>query len=101
MVARAVRKMMESVVAADGTAPLAAVNGYRVAGKTGAAETTGGAPHAWFIGYGPVEPAEDERSIAIAVIVESGGDFGESATGGRVAAPIAQRVLATFFGVDG
>ncbi len=92
--------LMEKVVI-SGTGTRAAVPGVRIAGKTGTAEITDAAPHAWFIGYGPVEPAEGERSIAIAVIVESGGDFGESATGGSVAAPIAQRVLATFFGVDG
>jgi hypothetical protein len=31
------------------------------------------------------------------VVVESGGDVGEDATGGTVAAPIAQQVLAKFF----
>jgi peptidoglycan glycosyltransferase len=92
--------LMEQVVI-SGTGTRAAVPGVRIAGKTGTAEITDAAPHAWFLGYGPVEPAEGERSIAIAVIVESGGDSGESATGGSVAAPIAQRVLATFFGVDG
>ena len=88
--------MMEQVVI-SGTGRRAAVPGVRVAGKTGTAEVTGEAPHAWFIGFGPVEPGEGEASIAIAVIVESGGDFGESATGGSVAAPIAQLVLEEFF----
>ncbi len=90
--------LMEQVVI-SGTGQRAAVPGVRTAGKTGTAEITGSAPHAWYIGFGPVAPGPDERSIAIAVIVESGGDFGESATGGIVAAPIAQRVLAQFFGV--
>jgi peptidoglycan glycosyltransferase len=71
----------------------------RIAGKTGTAQITGKAPHAWFIGFGPVGASADIRQIAIAVIVESGGDFGESATGGTVAAPIAQEILAAFFGV--
>ena len=88
--------MMEQVVI-SGTGRNAAVPGVRIAGKTGTAEVTGQPPHAWFIGFGPVAPAEGERSIAIAVVVESGGEFGESATGGSVAAPIAQRVLAEFF----
>jgi peptidoglycan glycosyltransferase len=89
--------LMEQVVI-SGTGRKAAVPGVRIAGKTGTAQVTGKAPHAWFIGFGPVEAPSDVPQIAIAVVVESGGDFGESATGGSVAAPIAQKVLAAFFG---
>ncbi len=88
--------LMEQVVV-SGTGKKAAVPGVRIAGKTGTAEVSGKAPHAWFVGFGPVEPEPGEQSIVIAVAVESGGDFGESATGGSVAAPIAQKVLAKFF----
>jgi cell division protein FtsI (penicillin-binding protein 3) len=35
--AREIRKMLESVVSVNGTAPTAAIPGYRVAGKTGTA----------------------------------------------------------------
>ena len=90
--------LMEQVVV-SGTGSRAAVPGIRIAGKTGTAQVTDKAPHAWFIGYGPVEPEFGDHSIAIAVVVESGGDSGESATGGSVAAPIAQKVLSYFFGV--
>jgi len=90
--------LMEQVVI-SGTGRRAAVPGVRIAGKTGTAQVTGKAPHAWFIGFGPVEASADTPQIAIAVVVESGGDFGESATGGSVAAPIAQEILAAFFGV--
>lgn len=90
--------LMEQVVI-SGTGRRAAVPGVRIAGKTGTAEVPGRAPHAWFIGFGPVGAGRDEPQIAIAVVVESGGDFGESATGGTVAAPIAQKVLAAFFGI--
>jgi len=80
--------MMEQVVA-SGTATRAAVSGVRVAGKTGTAETEIGPPHAWFIGFAPVE----NPTIALAIVVEDGGDAGENATGGSVAAPIAQRLF--------
>jgi peptidoglycan glycosyltransferase len=56
-----------------------------------------GPPHSWFIGFGAVEAAPDEPQIAVAVLVESSEATGEDATGGTVAAPIAQQVLAQFF----
>ncbi|MCP4966245.1 MAG: penicillin-binding protein 2, partial [bacterium] len=96
--ATALSGLMEGVVT-SGTGRRAAVSGVRVAGKTGTAEVPESAPHAWFIGFGPVEPGPDDPQIAIAVIVESGGDSGEAATGGTVAAPIAQLVFEEFFGV--
>jgi len=91
-------ELMEKVIT-SGTGSRAAVPGVRIAGKTGTAEVPGSPPHVWFVGYGPVEPEPDERQIVVVVMIESGGDVGEDATGGRVAAPIAQQVLARFFGV--
>lgn len=90
--------LMEQAVA-SGTGSRAAVPGVRIAGKTGTAEVPGSPPHAWFVGYGPVDPEPDERQIALVVIVESGGSVGEDATGGRVAAPIARELFTRFFGV--
>jgi penicillin-binding protein A len=87
--AAAVTSMMVAVVR-GGTGTAAAVPGHAVAGKTGTAEAPGGPPHAWFIGFAPAEAAR----FAIAVIVERGGDVGDEATGGRVAAPVAGQVLA-------
>ena len=95
-VAAALARMMERVVA-DGTGWRAAVGGVRIAGKTGTAEVPGGAPDVWFIGFAPVDPGPGERQIALAVLVEDGGDLGEDASGGSVAAPIARAVLAAFF----
>jgi peptidoglycan glycosyltransferase len=81
-------QMMERVVT-EGTGRQAAVPGIRVAGKTGTATGVEGRPHAWFIGFAPV----DAPTIAIAVLVEAGGNAGESASGGAVAAPIAGQVI--------
>ncbi len=69
----------------------------RVAGKTGTAEAGEGPPHAWFIGFAPVE----DPSIAIAVVIASGGDLGESATGGSLAAPIAGEVMEAWLTLSG
>lgn len=73
-----------------GTGSAAQIPGVKVAGKTGTAQTREGeAPHAWFICFAPA----DKPRIAVAVVVENGGDLGSEATGGRLAAPIAKAVL--------
>ncbi|WP_298458892.1 penicillin-binding protein 2 [uncultured Cellulomonas sp.] len=87
--AQALAEMMVGVVE-SGTGTAAQVPGVRVAGKTGTAQTTDdAAPHAWFTGFAPA----DDPQVAVAVIVENGGDAGNEATGGRVAAPIARAVF--------
>jgi peptidoglycan glycosyltransferase len=81
--------LMEAVVD-SGTGTAAQIPGVKVAGKTGTAQTVAGqAPHAWFIAFAPA----DAPKIAVAVLVENGGDLGSEATGGKVSAPIAQKVL--------
>jgi peptidoglycan glycosyltransferase len=82
--------MMVGVVQ-SGSGTAAKIPGVQVAGKTGTAQTgrDGEAPHAWFTGFAPA----DDPQVAVAVIVEHGGDVGSEATGGRVAAPIARAVM--------
>ncbi|MEX2293105.1 MAG: penicillin-binding protein 2 [Acidimicrobiales bacterium] len=82
-------------VVEQGTATRLKVPGFVVGGKTGTAQLGTDPPrsHAWIIGYGG--PAGEPPSIAIAVIVE-GQDGASEQTGGRVAAPIAQAVLAAY-----
>lgn len=64
--------MRQAVVV--GTARLAQRCRYRIAGKTGTAETGNGPPHAWFVGFAPA----DDPQIAFCVFVPHGG------SGGRV-----------------
>jgi peptidoglycan glycosyltransferase len=81
----ALTELMTDVVEA-GTGQAARIAGAVVGGKTGTAQIPGAEPHAWFIGFATME----ERSIAVAVVVENGG------SGGTVAAPIARRVMQTW-----
>ncbi len=90
--ASALRQMMIAVVE-NGTGYSAQLSGVTVAGKTGTA-TNGPnkAPNAWFVSFAPAGDGEATR-IAVAVIVLDGGNLGNEATGGRVAAPIAAQVI--------
>lgn len=90
--AAAVRDMMIDV-ARRGTATRAQIAGVTVAAKTGTAQTVGNNAHAWLIAFAPAEAPK----VAIAVIVESQEGLGD-VTGGRIAAPIAQRVMAAALG---
>ena len=55
-----------------GYAGAALLPGYRVGGKTGTAESGGEVPHGWFIGFA----GEDEPRVAVAVVLEHGGEGG-------------------------
>jgi peptidoglycan glycosyltransferase len=83
--------MIQSELNTGGEGRLANV---QVASKTGTAEVGGSQqqtqpPHAWYVAFAPAQKPE----IAIAVIVENGGDRGLGATGGKVAAPIGRAVM--------
>jgi cell division protein FtsI (penicillin-binding protein 3) len=96
-VAAQIRSMLESVVTENGTAPKAAIPGYRVAGKTGTAQrvaTSGpraghydGTYTSSFIGMAPA----DAPRFVTAVILQSTGGHGHF--GGLVAAPVFSKVM--------
>ena len=85
-VAAQLRTMLEAVVSAEGTAPLAAVPGYRIAGKTGTAQRVvngryvAGNYTSSFIGFAP---ADSPRLVAAIVLQGTGqrGYFGGSTAG--------------------
>ena len=91
--AATIRSMMVSVVE-TGTGRPARIDGISVAGKTGTAEQGNGKPHAWFTAFAPA----DNPQIAVAVVVEDGGNLGEEAAGGRLAGPIARAVMKAVIG---
>jgi peptidoglycan glycosyltransferase len=85
---------MEQVVA-HGTGTAGQIAGVTVAGKTGTAQSCETcSPHAWFVAFAPAEAPQ----YAVAVFVERGGNMGNEATGGHVAAPIAAKVLKFLLG---
>jgi peptidoglycan glycosyltransferase len=88
-VAAQLTTLMNQVVT-NGTGTSAQIPGVPVAGKTGTAQVGGQqAPNAWFIAFAP----SDAPRVAVAVLVEHGGNQGSDATGGRVSAPIARQVI--------
>jgi penicillin-binding protein 2 len=83
-----VRRGMEGAVQSRrGTAWRARVASLSVAGKTGTAQNPHGEDHAVFVCFAPVESPQ----VAIAIIVENGGE------GGLSAAPIARKMLEHLF----
>ena len=91
--AGAVLAMMETVVSEEGTAPAAAISGYRVAGKTGTARksTAGGYSDDRYIAvFAGLAPASDPRLAAVVMVDEpSAGAY----YGGAVAAPVFSDVV--------
>jgi peptidoglycan glycosyltransferase len=65
-----------------------------IASKTGTAEhgtdPKNTPPHVWYVAFAPA----NNPKIAVAVMVENGGDQGLAATGARVAGPIGRSVIA-------
>lgn len=86
------RTMMESVVSKDGTAPTAAIPGYRVAGKTGTAERYNAACRCYsgytasFIGFAPA----DQPKYVVSVTIQ---DPKGLHWGGALAGPVFKKVM--------
>lgn len=82
-------RMLVSVVD-NGTGRPARIDGIQVAGKTGTAQQGNGQPpHAWFTSFAPA----NDPKVAIAVVVEDGGNAGSEAAGGLLGGPIAKAVM--------
>jgi cell division protein FtsI (penicillin-binding protein 3) len=85
--------MLEAVVQKGGTAEMAEVPGYRVAGKTGTAKLVG--PHGYmqhrytstFIGIAPVT----NPRLVVAVIIHD--PQGKAYYGGQVSGPVFSRIM--------
>lgn len=91
--ARQLRAMLEGVVSADGTGSLAAIPGYRVAGKTGTVHKLvdgGYADDRYLAVFAGMAPASKPRLVLVIMIDEPSG---KEHFGGQVAAPIFARVM--------
>ena len=86
------RAMMESVVSSNGTAPAAAISGYRIAGKTGTANRFNTACKCYsgytasFIGFAPA----DQPKYVISVTIQ---DPKGMHWGGVLAGPVFKKVM--------
>ncbi len=86
--------MLEAVVGPEGTAPLAQIEGFRVAGKTGTAQRAnpetggyaGGGYVTTFVGFAP---ADDPRYVVAVDLERPTSD----AEGGQVAAPVFAEIM--------
>jgi cell division protein FtsI (penicillin-binding protein 3) len=91
--ANAVRRMLEEVVRPGGTATMAAVDGYRIAGKTGTSWkfAVGGYSKDKYISvFAGLAPASNPRLATVVVIDEPSGEL---YYGGDVAAPVFADVM--------
>ena len=90
----AIRHMLEEVVRPGGTGTKAAIDGYRIAGKTGTAWkfASGGYSEDKYISiFAGLAPASDPRLATVVVIDEPGGEL---YYGSDVAAPVFADVMA-------
>lgn len=81
-----VAHMMEGVTRPEGTAPLANINGYRVAGKTGTAQRASeqGGYEGFTISFAGFAPADEPRFVVYVVIQQPTDGSGGGSAGGPV-----------------
>jgi len=92
--AASVRRMLESVASTGGTAPDAAVMGYRIAGKTGTVKKFGPNGYSddrYLSLFAGMAPARDPRVVMVVMLNEPRG---EKYYGGQVAGPVFSSVMA-------
>lgn len=95
-VARMITQMM--IASENRTQGGGRITGVQIASKTGTAEhgvdPERTPPHNWYVAFAPAENPQ----VAVAVLVENGGDRSLEATGGSRAAPIGRAVIAAALG---
>ncbi len=89
--ARTLNRMMQNVIT-TGELAEAEVPGVEVAGKTGTAEAPPREPHSWFVSFAPA----DDPEIAVAVMVENGGEIGPDGEAATPAVPIARDIMQAY-----
>ena len=89
--AQTLNGMMQGVITNGGLTE-AEVPGVKVAGKTGTAEAPPRQPHSWFVAFAPA----DDPEIAVAVMVENGGEIGPQGDAATPAIPIAQDLMEAY-----
>lgn len=94
VIAQQVRNMLEQAAGPNGTAPLAQVPGYRVAGKTGTVKKSsagGYSSNKYLAVFAGMAPASDPRFVMVVMVDEpANGKY----YGGQVAAPVFSKVMA-------
>jgi len=91
--AKQIRTMLEAVVSVKGTGNLAAVSGYRIAGKTGTVKkaSAGGYSDDRYVAvFAGMAPASNPR---LAMVVTINEPQGKVYYGGKVAAPVFSKVM--------
>jgi peptidoglycan glycosyltransferase len=94
--AATLNEMMQGVIT-TGELTEAEIPGVKVAGKTGTAEAPPREPHSWFVSFAPA----DDPKIAVAVMVENGGEIGPQGDAATPAIPIAQELMETYLRNEG